>query len=355
MKLLIITQKVDRNDPILGFFHRWVIEFAKHFESIAVICLFEGEHNLPANVKVLSLGKEEGGARISKILRYIVRFYNYIWRERKNYDAVFVHMNPIYVVLGGVLWRMWKKKISLWYTHKSVDLKLRVAEKFAHTIFTASRESFRLPSKKVFVMGHGIDCDQFKPDVRENDDILRIITVGRIAPVKNYETLMEALAIIAHENIHFTLEVVGVPATKEDELYNIHIRSLIQAKDIDPYIVFAGKIPHHELLGHFKKADIFVNLSETGSLDKAILEAMACGLMVVTSNEAFEEILSEDKEILMFPHRDARALADRLKKLGALNIDTRRALIKRLRRVIVEEHNIKILIPRIISHYETSQ
>ena len=355
MKLLIITQKVDRNDPILGFFHRWIIEFAKHFESIAVICLFEGEHNLPANVKVLSLGKEEGGARISKTLRYIVRFYNYIWRERKNYDAVFVHMNPIYVVLGGVLWRMWKKKISLWYTHKSVDLKLRVAEKFAHTIFTASRESFRLPSKKVFVMGHGIDCDQFKPDVRENDDILRIITVGRIAPVKNYETLMEALAIIAHENIHFTLEVVGVPATKEDELYNIHIRSLIQAKDIDPYIVFAGKIPHHELLGHFKKADIFVNLSETGSLDKAILEAMACGLMVVTSNEAFEEILSEDKEILMFPHRDARALADRLKKLGALNIDTRRALIKRLRRVIVEEHNIKILIPRIISHYETSQ
>ena len=141
MKLLIITQKVDRNDPILGFFHRWIIEFAKHFESIAVICLFEGEHNLPANVKVLSLGKEEGGARISKTLRYIVRFYNYIWRERKNYDAVFVHMNPIYVVLGGVLWRMWKKKISLWYTHKSVDLKLRAAEKFVHFIFTASRST----------------------------------------------------------------------------------------------------------------------------------------------------------------------------------------------------------------------
>ena len=355
MKLLIITQKVDRNDPILGFFHRWIIEFAKHFESIAVICLFEGEHNLPANVKVFSLGKEEGGARISKTLRYIVRFYKYIWNERKNYDVVFVHMNPIYIVLGGVLWRMWKKKISLWYTHKSVDLKLRAAEKFVHIIFTASKESFRLSSKKVFVMGHGIDCDQFKPDAYENGDILRIITVGRITPVKNYETLMEALAIIAHENIHFTLEVVGVPATKEDELYNIHIHSLIQAKDIDPYIVFAGKIPHHELLGHLKKADIFVNLSETGSLDKAILEAMACGLMVVTSNEAFREMFSGDKEILMFPQRNARVLADRLKKISALEMDARCALTKRLRHIIVEEHNIKILIPRILSHYETSQ
>ena len=32
MKLLIITQKVDSADPILGFFHQWVEEFAKHCE-----------------------------------------------------------------------------------------------------------------------------------------------------------------------------------------------------------------------------------------------------------------------------------------------------------------------------------
>jgi hypothetical protein len=60
MKLLIITQKVDINDPILGFFHRWIEEFAKHCEKITVICLYKGTYNLPNNVKVLSLGKEEG-------------------------------------------------------------------------------------------------------------------------------------------------------------------------------------------------------------------------------------------------------------------------------------------------------
>ena len=32
MNLLLITQKIDKDDPILGFFHRWVEEFAKHFE-----------------------------------------------------------------------------------------------------------------------------------------------------------------------------------------------------------------------------------------------------------------------------------------------------------------------------------
>src|SRR3989344_6741688 len=57
MRLLIVTQKVDKNDPVLGFFHRWIEKFAKNFERVTVICLGKGEYNLPANVKVLSLGK----------------------------------------------------------------------------------------------------------------------------------------------------------------------------------------------------------------------------------------------------------------------------------------------------------
>ena len=64
MRLLICTQAIDKNDPILGFFHRWVIEFAKHFEHISVICLREGTHTLPENVSVYSLGKEGGESSI---------------------------------------------------------------------------------------------------------------------------------------------------------------------------------------------------------------------------------------------------------------------------------------------------
>ena len=59
MKLLILTQKVDKNDPILGFFHRWVEEFARHCEQVTVIALGVGEYDLPQNVRVFSLGKEQ--------------------------------------------------------------------------------------------------------------------------------------------------------------------------------------------------------------------------------------------------------------------------------------------------------
>src|SRR3989344_1150879 len=105
MKLLIITQKVDKNDDLLGFFHSWVSELSEHFDDVFVISLGVGEYHLPNNVKVFSLGKPangrsaSGGESLLRRFNYIVRFYKYIWRERKNYDAVLAHMNPIYIVL----------------------------------------------------------------------------------------------------------------------------------------------------------------------------------------------------------------------------------------------------------------
>jgi len=111
MKLLIITQKVDINDDILGFFHGWIEKLAEKFEQIIVICLQKGKYNLPDNVKVLSLGKEQYlyHSHIIRRLVFLYNFYKDIFRERKNYDTILVHMNPIYVLLGGLFWKLWRK------------------------------------------------------------------------------------------------------------------------------------------------------------------------------------------------------------------------------------------------------
>ena len=84
MKLLFITQKVDARDDVLGTYHRWIEEIANHFERVTVICLEEGEYDLPSNVEVFSLGKETGVSRV----RYIVHFYKYVWGMRRKYDSV---------------------------------------------------------------------------------------------------------------------------------------------------------------------------------------------------------------------------------------------------------------------------
>ncbi len=302
---MIITQKVDENDDILGFFVGWIAEFVKHCEKVTVICLQKGESataDLPENVKVLSLGKEQLSAvshqpSALQKLKYIFNFYKYILGERKNYDSVFVHMNPEYIILGAPLWKLWRKKIALWYTHKQVDFKLRIAEKLVDKIFSASKESFRLPSRKLKVMGHGINIKQFSISnfqfSNKNENKLEIITVGRIAPVKNLHILIEVADILKNKDFNFIIKVAGAPALESDKVYFEKLKNAVKEKGLGNEVIFVGSIPHGNIPKFYADEDLFVNLSGTGSVDKAVLEAMAAGLLVLTSNEAFRSILPE--------------------------------------------------------------
>ena len=101
-------------------------------------------------------------------------------------NGVFFHMCPEYVIGAGLWPKIFRKKSLLWYAHKSVNWKLRLAEKLVNKIFTPSKESFRLPSEKVEISGHGIDLVKFKTkETNKNGSGFKIISVGRITAVKN--------------------------------------------------------------------------------------------------------------------------------------------------------------------------
>lgn len=300
MKLLIVTQVVDADDPRLGFFVRWIEEFATHTERVEVICLKEGKYALPQNVRVHSLGKENGVSR----LKYVLNFYRYIWQLRRDYDAVFVHMNPEYVVLGGLLWRLWHKRIALWYMHKSVTLKLRMATFFADDIFTASKESFRVSTNKLHITGHGIDTDFFFPD----PSVVRgdwILSVGRLTKSKRHD-----LAIRRAAQEGRTLRIAGEGPERA------HLESL--AEELHTTVQFLGPLTQAQLRDQYRTASYFIHTSETGSLDKVVLEALACGLRVVTNDPALKQLESEGSEYVRAHHSLQKLIPAMLQVLQTL-------------------------------------
>ena len=282
MKLLICTQAIDVEDSDLGFFVRWTEEFAKNCERITVICLREGKHELPVNVKVYEIGKAE--SRRQKA----VRFVSLAWKLRKEYDAVFVHMNPEYVVLGGLFWRLWGKRIALWYTHKSVNLKLRIAVFFAHVVFTASAESFRLQTKKLRVMGHGINVDFFSPDssVARGDWIL---SVGRLMRSKRHDL---AIRFAMQEEKELRIAGEGPERMRLEAL----------ASELGARVRFLGGVSQSQLRDEYRKAAYLIHTSETGSLDKVVLEALACGLPVNTNDQALKTLENASAEYVREHH-----------------------------------------------------
>lgn len=281
MKLLICTQAVDTKDSDLGFFVRWIEEFAKHCEEVTVICLRRGTYELPNSVKVYALGAGGRGQRA-------VKFISLAWKLRKEYDAVFVHMNPEYIMVSGMLWRLMNKKIALWYTHKSVNLKLRIAVFFAHIVFTASRASFRLDTKKLHVMWHGIDTDFFSPDsniAREN----WLLSVGRLSKSKRHDL---AIRIALQENKE--LRIAGEGPERES------LEAL--ALELGARVRFLGALTALELRDEYRRAAYLIHTSETGSLDKVVLEALACGLSVRTNDPALKAIENVGPEYVREHH-----------------------------------------------------
>lgn len=306
-KILIVTQKIDANDSILGFFHKWVIEFAKSFERVTVVCLEKGECDLPSNVRVFSLGKEKRTSRF----RYIWNFYRYIWRERKNYDVVFVHMNQEYVLLGWKLWRLMGKKIYLWRNHKKGGILTRFAVLVSHRVFCTSPDSFTAQFRKTKLMPAGIDTDFFKKDPMCLKKRGSLLFFGRVSPVKKVEIFIAACRLLKDKKADFSADIIG-DSRPSDQVYRDELKELIEKAGLGQCVILKPGVSFLEAPALYNQYDICVNATPSGSFDKTILEALACETLVVTSNRAFRGFINDQ---FIFSENDSSDLAEKTNQI----------------------------------------
>lgn len=338
-KLLIITQKIDVNDPVLGFFHHWTEEIAKEFQSVTVICLQKGESKLPENIKVLSLGKEERQSR----LQYLIHFYWYILHEKKNYDSIFVHMNQQYVILGALPWKMLKKKIYMWRNHVSGSVMTKIAVRLCDKVFCTSEFSYTARYKKTELMPVGIDTEIFK----KKADVVKkpgsILFLGRVGPIKKPHLLCDALAILDKRGIDFTASFYGDPSSADAGYYE-NLKKKVSDLGLSDRVLFHKGIPNTETVDVYNAHDISVNLSPSGLYDKTIFEAMSCETMMVASSRSLYGVIREE---FIFKEGDAADLARKLEALILLPENVKREKGKELRDVVLENHSLKKLVHKL--------
>jgi len=349
MKLLITTQAIDSNDDHFVFFLDWVRAFALRYEKVTILALRSGDYTLPQNVEVLSLGKNEGKGRIT----YLLRFFKCIFFRSGDYDDVFVHMNPEYLVLGGWWWRLCGKKVGLWYTHKQVNVKLRVALFFANTVFTAVPESFRIPSKKVIVVGHGINTELFAPQ-KVSKNVVEILTVSRVAPIKHIEDMITILPrVIQSLGKEVRLGIVSTLPKAGERYFDYYqgLLALAKEKEVASSVYFLGAVSGSKLPSYYNHATITLNLTPTGGLDKAVLESLSCGIPVVASNQALRGVFGPFADRFLVELGNTNELAVRviaaIKESGALQ--------KELRDLVATPYSYKTVVDKICTLYETGR
>lgn len=152
---------------------------------------------------------------------------------------------------------------------------------------------------KITIIPPGVNTAFFKPTdkamakqaigAKKEDKIL--LFVGRIEPLKGLDMLLYALKVLIMKNpaIKVCLWIVGGDILQKQELWSHQLKMLQQLKDVlhlSTHVRFVGQKTQEELPNYYNAAEMVIMPSHYESFGMVTLEAMACGVPVITTNVA---------------------------------------------------------------------
>ena len=136
-----------------------------------------------------------------------------------------------------------------------------------------------------------------------------LISVGRLAPEKNWETLLQAFAKVYPKHPNLRLVLIGDGPAKDS------LQALAAELGIAERVTFTGSVPFEEVPAYLKAADVFSFASVTETQGLVTIEAMAAGLPVVAVDGSGTRDIVEHGKQGFLVENDADALAKGLNKL----------------------------------------
>jgi glycosyltransferase involved in cell wall biosynthesis len=312
-RLVFVTQQADPEHPVLGATAAQIAALAARVDEVLVLANGPVTAALPKNCRVVSFAAPTKAARTARYLRVLVPAL------ARRPVAVLAHMSPVYAVLAAPFARPLGVPVLLWFTQAGGGRLLRVAEPLVTAILTVDRRSVPLDSKKVRAIGHGIDVDAFPPQDRLPSGRLRLLGLGRYAPVKGWDVALRALAELPDAE----LAIHGPALTDADRRNRGELERLAAELGVADRVIFGDAVARSEVPRLLAESDALVNPTRGNAADKVVFEAAAACVPVLAASPVFDGLLPSE---LRFD--GAEQLAERLRALDPAVGRTLRAKVE---------------------------
>lgn len=210
-------------------------------------------------------------------------------------------------------------------------------------------EKFALDLAKAVVIHPAVDPDYFVPAAsRKPHAALRLVNVSSLIWSKGHEYLLMSVGFLRDMGVDAELHIIGGGYERD------HILFTVRDLGLEGKVTLHGRLPTANVLEELQQADIFVFSGVREGFGNAILEAMSCGLPVVTSDDGgVSEAVSDGVEGFVVPVREPMQMAEALRVL-ALDPELRYRMGAAARRRVQQMFRLADQIEAFIALFEST-
>jgi len=283
---------------------------------------------------------------------------------------------PILYYQPEIFHLQWAKGIADWVWVKEFDMKLFVSLRGAHINYTPVSEpkyaeiykkyfplvdgfhavsnaiaeealKYNVSKEKTRVVYSGLNLNKIEFRIsKKQENEIQIISVGRSHWKKGYNYALDAMRILKDENIKFKYTIVGIDLNEELYFQKTQL-------GLEDDILFIEKLSFEEVVDKIRKSAILLLPSVEEGIANVVLEAMALGTLVISTNcGGMAEVIEDNSNGYLVPTRDSEAIAKAVKAALKLNDAQRETMIVKAREYIEENHSEQKMINEMQNLYD---
>lgn len=339
----------------------------------------------PKNVKVIAFSNKL--EKVYILVKYSILLTFFKSSEKKKLDGIIKKKNgsniflktkyyPVLYHKPDIFHLQWAKSLSDWIWVKEFGIKLILSLRGTHITISPKcntkldeeyknlfpkidgfhavsksmiqhAEEYKVSKEKVSVVYNGLILEDF-PFTQKKEMIkpLKIVSVGRAHWVKGYNYALETMALLKGKDIDFEYQIVGI--SDNEEL--IFLRNQLS---LNKEVSFISKMTMEEVKLKIQEADILLLPSVEEGIANVVLEAMALGTLVVTTNcGGLGEVITDRMNGFVTPIRDCESMAEKIQTIASLSQEEYSKIVQNARYRIEQQHSESMMIEGVTNLYK---
>jgi len=204
-------------------------------------------------------------------------------------------------------------------------------------------DTFNVPQDRLEVVHCGVDLSQFKRlHQPTGTGANRILSVGRLEPMKGMDMLIRSCALLKHRGLHFSCDIIGEGSQRSE------LERLIRAFELESTVHLLGAQSTDTVRDRLCHSSLMVLASRCEGIPVALMEAMALYVPVVSTRvRGIPELVEHEKSGLLVEPDNPGQLAEQIQRILNDPQGSRQLALQAYKKVS-EEFNIQLEVEKLM-------